>query len=447
MEVVLFNRLGKKSSGNRAKPLKDLSQVSTPATMLGQNKRQSLIDLIEKGMAHNKIDFESYCMSLIHNFISHCQSLPESTNSYYSNQGGVLDYALNRTEAALNLFREYMIIDDEPSEEQKLWLYALMSAGMMKGIGKLQIDYSVDLFDLNGQLIKHWNPLLESISSLAGHYSYKLVGHEDAVYRRRLNLLIARLLMPAKGFAKIAVNPEVLKVWMALLNEDWESAGTLGAILIRADAIAIQRYINQHMMNAGKRGLRSGKIGSFIDSTAQEASNPDEMTGVEFINWLMKSLESGALMINKSPLFMVPGGMLMSSDLFKLFVREHPEFKNWQAIQNGFLSLGLHGVGIDGAEQSRFEQPNTQQMISGVVFEKYAVALPEQVKVHNVHSGKVTESSAIDVIHKAQSGSIFAQKPVGIPASAISQLNAKGQWVQQSQSVESTASPGGKVRG
>ena len=43
--------------------------------------------------------------------------------------------------------------------------------------------------------------------------------------------------MPVSGFAWIASNPQVLAVWLALLNEDQRSAGTLGAILIRADAI------------------------------------------------------------------------------------------------------------------------------------------------------------------------------------------------------------------
>ena len=33
--------------------------------------------------------------------------------------------------------------------------------------------------------------------------------------------------------------------------------------------------------------------------------------GVEFIQWMIKSLDEGRIMINKAPLFMVPAGMLM----------------------------------------------------------------------------------------------------------------------------------------
>ena len=49
--------------------------------------------------------YESLCAILIENLVHYCQSLPETTNSYYSQPGGLVDHALNRTEAALSLFR------------------------------------------------------------------------------------------------------------------------------------------------------------------------------------------------------------------------------------------------------------------------------------------------------------------------------------------------------
>ncbi len=146
--------------------------------------------------------------------------------------------------------------------------------------------------------------------------------------------------MPASGFAWIASNPEVLAVWLALLNEDYRSAGTLGAILIRADAIAIQRYFLAFMARSGAR--RSGRYGravTFTGGVPESITEKEQAIGVEFIQWLIKSLDEGRIMVNKAPLFMVPGGMLMCPEMFQLFVREHPEYKNWQAIQNGFLSL------------------------------------------------------------------------------------------------------------
>ena len=442
----MFTRSGKRPTPNKNKSLKALTAVCIPDDMLKDKTRQELIDHIEAAMALDASRFESLALTLIHHFINHAQSLPETLNSYYSKSGGILDYSLNRTEVAMSLFRELTIAEKVLSEEQKLWGYALFSASLLKGIGKLQIDYQVELYDHQGQHQKRWNPLLESMLSIARNYHYQLLGEHDIELRKRLNLLLARLLMPNKAFEWIASNPEVLRVWLALIDEDWESAGTLGALLERADAIAIQRYILQFMRSAkdGKTSL-SGRIGTFIDNGADQLIEREIACGVEFINWLMQCLERGKLTINQSPLFMVPGGMLMSSDMFKLFVREHPEYKNWQAVQNAFLAIGVHELGPEGAVNSKFEQKSNQQIISGIVMNKFGVALPEQVQVQNIHTGVVSSQQALKLIHNRSSSS-FTQQNSHSASSPIQQLNAKGIWVETAE-LGPNLSPGGFLRG
>ena len=135
----------------------------------------------------------------------------------------------------------------------------------------------------------------------------------------------------------------------------------------------------------------------------------------------------------------------MSADMFKLFVREHPEFKNWQAVQHGFLAVGVHELGPEGAVNSRFEQQSNQQIVSGVVMNKYGIALPEQVHVQNIHTGKVTHQSALSLIH-SQDSTNFTQQQAGVTSSALQQLNAKGQWVEPA-SANPELSPGGFLRG
>ncbi|WP_242601988.1 TraI domain-containing protein [Legionella yabuuchiae] len=443
----MFYKNGKKDKLIKGKPLKDMLVVQTPADLLKLDKRQQLLSQIQTALGFTEGRYESLCLALVHHLINHCQSLPETTNSYYSLPGGILDYALNRTEAAVNLFRDYIILEGELSEEQTLWLYALFSAGLLKGIGKLQIDYQVDLFDINGQPIKVWNPLLESISSVGNYYHYQLLDEQDEALRCRLNLLLARMLMPAAGFSWIASNPEVLNVWLALLNEDWQSAGTLGALLVRADAIAIQRFINEFMALTGLgRGARGGRRSTFVDSSPASLAERERATGIHFVQWLIQALEKGELMINKAPLFMVPGGMLMSSDLYKLFVREHPDYKNWQAIQNGLLALQLHEAGPEGAINSRFEQAQTQQMVSGIVLDNYAVVLPERVKYHHLNTGKVSEFSAVEVIHKAQYAQHFNQLSTGVNEPSLQHLSANGQWVNAGEPIHAPEA-GSKFRG
>jgi len=428
----LFHRHTKKAKSTGSKPLKDLMKISTPDQLLADAKRQELLHKIMESSALDNSRFDSCCMTLLNNFVNHCQHLPETANSYYALPGGLLDHALNRTEAALNLVRQHLIQEGaDVSEEQKLWVYALFSAAILQGIGKLQIDFKVDLYDHNGQSLKQWNPLLESMFAVGHHYQYEFQqAHEDD-FRRRLNLMLARQLMPASGFAWIASNPQVLAVWLALLNEDWESAGTLGALLIRADAIAIQRYFSEFMVrHATAHGGRGNRISTFVDSTPESTDDLERLIGIEFIQWLANALENGKVMVNKSPLFIVPGGMLMSVDMFKLFVREHPDYKNWQAIQNGLLALGMHRVGADGNYVSRFEQKGTKQMHTGVVLADYAVALPNEMKTYNNNTGKVASITATELVHTAQVNNQFTQQHTAVNPSPLLQLSASGNWQQ-----------------
>ncbi|KTD49332.1 conjugal transfer nickase/helicase domain-containing protein [Legionella quateirensis] len=440
----MFHRQRKSPLSAQSKSIKDLTRNVSASQFLLDNKRQVLLQRMRELTGLEESRYESLCEVLIENLVNYCQYLPETTNSYYSQPGGLVDHALNRTEAALSLFKEFIVLDKPGilSEEQKLWQYALYSAAVLQGIGKLFVDYRINLFDANGQLLKQWNPLLESLVNTGTYYDYEFLKEPDQDFRRRLNLLLARALMPVSGFTWIASDPQVLAVWLALLNEDTRSAGTLGAILIRADAIAIQRYISEFMVKVGgNRGGRYGRAGTFAGGVPATIAEKEQAMGVEFIQWLTKSLDEGRIMINKAPLFMVPGGMLMSQEMFQLFVREHPEYKNWQAVQNGFLSLGLHSRGIAGSVIGRFEQAHTQHMQTGVVFSEFAVALPPTVEVHQLNTGKIESMSATELIHKAQFTSQFTQQQNTIVVTPLQKLPASGQW-QTVESDVSTLVPG-----
>ncbi|KTC84661.1 MULTISPECIES: TraI domain-containing protein [Legionella] len=444
----MFHRYGKRVKSSQTKSLKDLTRIVAASLLLGDEKRGVLLRQIQEACALEEVRYDSLCTSLVHNLVNHCQNLPETSSSYYPQPGGLLDHALNRTEAALSLFQHFLIQDgqDGPSEEQKLWQYALLSAAILQGIGKLQIDFHIDLYDNQGQFLKQWNPLLDNLVSVGSYYGYEFQKESNEDFRRRLNLLLARLLMPANGFAWIASNPEVLAVWLALLNEDIEGAGTLGAILIRADAIAIQRYFN-HLALKGYgsgRGGRYGRMGTFTDRSPESVAEIEQQIGVEFIQWLTKSLESGLIMINKAPLLMVPGGLLMSAEMWDLFMKGNPQYNSLQAIRNGFLSLGMHRVGADGNAVFRFEQASNQQMHSGIIFENYAVALPESIQLYNIHTGKISTVSSTELIYQAQfNSSYFTSKQTVLAANPIPHLDASGRWVaENSVSPQSSLRPG-----
>ncbi|KTD24170.1 TraI domain-containing protein [Legionella maceachernii] len=433
----MFHHYGKRVKSSQTKSLKDLTRIVNASLLLGDEKRTALLRQIKESCALEEARFDSLCLSLVHNLANHCQNLPETSTSYYSQPGGLIDHALNRTEAALNLFQNFLIQDspDGLSEEQKLWQYALFSAAILQGIGKLCIEFTIDLHDNNGQFLKQWNPLLESLVGVGNYYSYEFQKEADEEFRRRLNLLIARFLMPASGFAWIASNLEVLAVWLALLNEDTEGSGTLGAILVRADAVAIQRYLNQFALKGGYgsgKGGRYGRMSTFTDRAPESIAEKEQQIGIEFIQWLTKSLESGVIMINKAPLFVVPGGLLICAEMWEMFMRSNPQYNSIQAIRNGFLSLSMHQVGAEGNVTSRFEQTSTQQIVTGIVLKEYGVVLPNEVQLHNVNTGKVTTVTAMELIYQGHANSShFTAQPATYVATPIPLLSSSGQWVAE----------------
>lgn len=428
----MFINQRKGSLTQQSKATKDLVRMVAASSFLLEERRQALLQKIQELSALEASRYESLCALLIENLVAYCQNLPETANSYYSQPGGLVDHALNRTEAALSLFQEFMIHDQSEalSEEQKLWQYALFSAAILQGIGKLFVDFSIRLFDSNGQLLQNWNPLLESLVNTGSFYDYEFLQEPDIEFRRRLNLLLARTLIPASGFAWIASNTQVLAVWLALLNEDSRGAGTLGAILVRADALAIQRYFNEYMAKLNQnRSSSYGRSGTFSGGVPVSITEKELAVGIEFIQWLNKALAEGRIMVNRAPLFMVPGGMLMSQELFQLFVKENPEYKNWQAVRKGFLALGLHSKSVSGGLTSRFEQPQTQHMESGVVFLGYAAALPSSLSAYYATTGKTQTISAIDLVHKAQYGSQFIQQHSTPKVPPLQKLATSGLWM------------------
>jgi hypothetical protein len=329
--------------------------------------------------------------------------------------GGLLDYVLNRTEIALQLFRQHVVLDEQLSEEQQLWLYALLSAGLLKGIGKLYTEYRIVLFNRQRVEIKKWEPLAEPMNLVGHSYLYELQGHQDDELRRRLNLLLAPQLMPCAGFSWIASNKEVLAIWLALLEEENSSSGTLDAILDRADAIAIQQALFEHVPKNTAAGVigNGNRIGTFLDVPVELSVEEEQAMAVEFIKWVEHALSEGKFVINQPPFVLVAGGMLMTPEVFKFFARFHPDYKNWLAIQKGFLALGLHAKNPNGDPTVTITHENKR--LTGILVEKFEIMLPNELYAKETHAGENRHISALELISQAS-------------AQPLLQLSTTGHW-------------------
>lgn len=375
----MFNRKNNSQVPKFGKSNTELIRVETAAHLLHSDLRTTLLSKIQEYLDFTPVSYNNLCLKLIHNWAFYCQCLPETSNNYYQEAGGIIEFGLNRTEAALDLFKNIIQTsqsESEVSEQQQLWQYALFSAAVLQGIGKLQAEFELSIYNKARNFVRIWRPLVEK-PIVGNYYSYELQEEPNENFRHRVNLLVAYKLMPSEGMAWISSNPRVLMVWLALLNEDLDDAGTLGAILIRANALAIQHYLDYLKKMLGFRANNPKVISSFIDSPARNIADKEIHTAVQFLQWFVESLASGLIKIHKAPLRWVPEGYKMLPEIFALFARDFPEYKNNQAaIMHSVLAWAkAHNCGYEDS--------------SGLIWTKPELLLPEKVGVFNT----VTKSS------------------------------------------------------
>lgn len=426
-----------------------LSRCVLPKQLLLKEKRVEMTKPYPNLMGFDEEKYQTFCESLLFNLANYLQDLPETRNSYFSNRGGFLNHGLSRCSAALSACRAYFVNDDgkpakQLSETQQLWMYALFSAALLKGIGKLYVDFIVDLYDTNGDFIKKWDVLDGPMREQGAYfYDYDFDVPYQEVFRHRVTLLLAQQILPKVGYLWIASDKDVFSTWLALLEDDSRSGGTLGMILDKADALVINRFFLEHGMAGYQREgefkplQQKNTTFSVPQRDLSEHLKAGEIpqAGMEFIKWLNRSLLTGRLMVNQAPLFLVPGGLLMSPDMFKLFIREHPEFKSWLAVQTAFVQLDLHTTSPTGENTQRFNQMKSGQQLTGVVLSNVGLVLPDKVKVVNPSTGAVKEVNAANLNTNKLSVSSFSRADSAAkPAQTLSQ---EGQWQSNAQTPTS----------
>lgn len=418
----MFYREEKKTQGSK-KPalLKNLDPIESFETLLKDKKRQDALSQIKQNLAYQASHYQKLAAPLIAGVAMYYQMLPE-TSLYFSHRGGLLDRALYRTEAALNLMRQLMVRDESglPSEDQKLWLYALFSASLLQGIGKLYTEYQISIHNGVGTLVKLWEPLLEDMRSVGDYYRYQFI-REDSdseVLRRHVSVLLAQQLMPKEGFALLAANPAIFKAWLALLEEDRDGAGSLSAILDRANALTTQRYLNDYLDEHGhllEHG--SGRVGTFLDNVPEHTVERERTIGAEFLTWVHDALASGKLVFNQEPIRaeIYPTGAVLSAEVYDMFLQEHLKLKSKYIVQRAVNAWQEHLI---------LEQASTdaEKKVSKIYLNN--ANLPEAVKVYNPKTEKVDTVRTLDLVHNMEAYTRdYARTPI-----VVQQLDLKGKW-------------------
>ncbi len=409
----------KKQKSVKPSNLGKLTPVLAPKIIISDVRRYELVKNILTNLNISAVRHEQAVTPLLDEVASNCQLLPSNQHLFYTQAGGLIDYALYRAQSAMALFRQVALPPNtrELSDVQARWAYVMFSASLLKGMGCVCTDYVIDVHDGEGHLLGQWHALWERLVDRADFYYSQPDPKTDDSLRAHLTPLIARTWMPQSGLAWIAEDPEALLTWLQLLQEEHEGFNILEAILERAESMAWQELAKLSL--AGLPAVFLGpdaRLPSFNDASTHDQQL--QSIGLQFILWIRENLARGQMLLNESPLIALHNGLLISPDAFKWFLQHHPQFRNWRLIQQGLMSLGLH--------DKQFQNDNATAQ--GLLINKAGLLLPMEVICKQANNNHHFKTQALLISSKHQ-WKEFAQGKSLELAFLNKHLHANGQWL------------------
>jgi hypothetical protein len=428
------------SYGKQELPLEKKLQIQTGYQLLENRKYRTLMEQCNELLDFTNDQKETYLVPLVHAFAEFVQQLPETRNSYFCKPGGFMEHALMRTTSALSMCRAYFSSESPEKNKHRLsatetlWMYTLFAACIFNGIGKVFSDMTIELYDSEKKHIDRWTPfeagMLQTKASYYD-YDYEEARHAD-LFSRRVSVLLAKQLIPFKGFAWISSDKEALSLWLALLEDNPRDAGTLGPFLIRADALAINTFFDEKRLQREymvldpeardeidllskekeeqllkeleekEKFIITDKDKSFFRNSrdrtdkannanriAAEKRNPNTQAGIEFLKWLTNQFKAEQITFNTEVFYLPTGLIFLPTALFEEFKKKFQYHLSTDDIIASFnrLQLQTKGEGSNNlhafikqtvSAQSKMVESKKMQ---GIILSNPQIVLPRTVVI------------------------------------------------------------------
>ncbi|MDQ5884236.1 MAG: TraI 2 protein [Pseudomonadota bacterium] len=400
-------------SGKKVIARSKLLTVLTPSVLLSDLKRHELLQLMKNHFGFKDMRFEHLVQPVVDELAIACQLLPSTLHRFYALPGGLLDFALYRAQAAMEIFRQSILPPDtsELSEEQALWAYILITAGLLRGMGVIGTDYLVECYSEQAFSTGLWQPLWERLIERTPNYTIDFNEQTVDGLSAHLTPLLAKMWLPYAGFSWIARDPQLFLIWLQLLQEESEGMHVLEAILERAEAMAWQRMAKDALAHSAMDvPLEYARISAF--NQPQSYQIPSELIGIQFLLWLKENLARGQVVLNQNHLKVTEQGLIIEKEMFKWFLQQNNQYKNWRLIQQGVMSLNLHDKDFHGKE--------------GMLLIESRLFLPKEVIIRH---GQTLQHQKIQsmLLNTANNWQLLAQgKGLNLDLANL-RLNAKGQ--------------------
>jgi hypothetical protein len=163
----------------------------------------------------NKIYRRLYITALYH-LAEFCQAMPYSEKEFNGNYGFLIRQ-LNLALAALKLRRGVFFPKNAGAEaiaaEEAQWTYAIFSGSLVKNLYQLQENREVGRYQLQGDLIGMWSPLVESLYRKSFYYSMRFVLPKSLKKRDIFMAALSQHIFPSLAISWLSANTYLFNLW------------------------------------------------------------------------------------------------------------------------------------------------------------------------------------------------------------------------------------------
>lgn len=223
--------------------------------LLNTPRRQKLLENIWQRASLSRQQFAELYRKPLERFAELVQQLPASENHHHAHLGGMLDHGLEIVAYALKIRQTYLLPIGAPPESQsaqaEAWSAAAAYGALIHDLGKIAVDLRVEL-----QGGKTWHPWHGPISR---PYRFRYVKGRDYHLHGAASALIYSQILTPDILDWLSGFPELWKPLIFVLAGQYEHAGILGEIVIKADQASVAQELGgnpERALAAPKQSLQ-----------------------------------------------------------------------------------------------------------------------------------------------------------------------------------------------
>ncbi len=218
---------------------KGLTRAESAASLLATPRRQRLLEHIWQRTSLSRKQFASLYRAPLERYAELVQQFPASEAHHHAYPSGMLDHGLEIVAYALKLRQSHLLPGGVTPEAQaaqaEAWTAGTAYAALLHDVGKIVVDLHVEYAD--GTVWHPWHGPLQR--------PYRFRYHKEREYRLHSAAagLLYSSLLDRRIFDWLSGYPDLWAALLYVLAGQYEHAGTLGELVVRADQASVAQEL------------------------------------------------------------------------------------------------------------------------------------------------------------------------------------------------------------